>query len=168
MNVRGLELDGGWTAEEVRELHRILAPLPESFVEDNQNLQTIIRRPVLQDAPPNAPGHSKYEPDQAAIVVFDKGVYHDGQIDPEQFRRSVYHELAHSILKGRPELLEEWKVRTRGDGFVDDYAKTSPEEDFCDTFSEYFIDRRTRNAVPRKAEFMRDMITNLKTEDLFR
>lgn len=160
MNVRGVELEGKWSTEEVNELAKIFEPLPQQIVEDNPNLRAIIRRPVLLDAPPDAPGHSKYEPAQGAIVVFDKGVYHDGQIDHEQFRRSVYHELAHSLHHENDELLERWENETRGDGFVDDYAKTSPAEDFADTFSEYFIDgKATERAVPKKVAFIRRLIT---------
>ena len=160
MNIRGIELEGNWSGNETRELEKILAPLPKHFVEENPNFKTIIRRPVLLDAPPEAPGHSKYEPAQGAIVVFDKGVYHGERIDPEQFRRSVYHELAHSLLHDRPHILTEWEAATRGDGFVDDYAKSSPSEDFADTFSECFIhDGKTSKAVPVKAAFIRRMIT---------
>jgi hypothetical protein len=161
VNVRGIELDGGWSEPEVAEIKKILAPLPKHFVEGNPNFKTITRRPVLLDAPPQAPGHSKYEPDLGAIVVFDKGVYHGQRIDPEQFRRSVYHELAHSILQDNKGILADWAIDTKGDGFIDDYAKTSPEEDFADTFSECLIHGdKAHRAVPRKASFIRKMITS--------
>jgi len=159
MNVRGLDLLGRWKPAEVSQLRKILAPMPEAWIEDNANLKSIIRRSVLTDAPPSAPGHSKYEPVIAAIVVFDKGVYHGGEIDPEQFKRSVYHELAHTIIRSKPGLLKGWSAKTRGDGFVDEYAKTNPEEDFCDTFSEFFIHhKKTHDVVPKKANFIKVLL----------
>ena len=159
MRVRGLELEGRWSTAEVTELQRFLSPLPARWLEENPNLRAIVRRPVLEDAPPSAPGHSKYEPAGGAIVVYDKGVYDGDRIDPEQFRRSVFHELAHTIVRTNPRLLAAWTASTDGAGFVDEYAKTSPEEDFADTFSEYLIDSAaTRKAVPPKAEFLRCMI----------
>lgn len=119
----------------------------------------LVREPVLRNAPANAPGHSKYIPVLSAIVVYDKGVYDGQRIDPEQFRRSIFHELAHTIVRQSPRLLSAWTATTSGAGFVDDYAKTSPEEDFADTFSEYLISRdATRKAVPPKAEFIRCML----------
>lgn len=165
MKIRGLELAGKWTPEEVRELGKILSSMPQAWIEQNARLKSIIRRPVLLNAPPEAPGHSKYEPSTAAIVVFNKGVYHDGQIDHEQFRRSIYHEIAHTVLKGAPSLLDQWSEKTRDDGFVDSYAKTSPEEDFCDTFSEFFIQgKKTRKVVPLKAKFMQNVLDHAQQE----
>jgi len=165
MRIRGVELEGKWSPQEARHLLAMLKPLPSAWLEQNPHIKSIIRRPVLINAPPEAPGHSKYEPKLGAIVVFDKGVYHDGKIDPEQFRRSVYHELAHAILKHDPSLVLEWSESTKGDGFVDDYAKTSPEEDFCDTFSEFFIhNEKTKEVVPRKAQFMQDLLDRAQRE----
>jgi hypothetical protein len=159
MNVRGIDLLGRWKPAEVSQLRKTLAPMPEAWIEGNANLKSIIRRSVLTDAPPDAPGHSKYEPVIAAIVVFDKGVYHGGEIDPEQFKRSVYHELAHTIIRSKPGLLKGWSAKTRGDGFVDEYAKTNPEEDFCDTFSEFFIHhKKTHDVVPKKANFIKVLL----------
>ena len=159
MKVRGLDLMGKWSPDEVRHIHRILRPMPEEWLEGNPNCQSIIRRSVLKGAPPEAPGHSKYEPTLGAIVVFDKGVYHGEEIDPEQFKRSVCHELGHTIIRSKPGLLKRWAARTRGDGFVDEYAKTSPEEDFCDTFSEFFIHNgKTHKVVPKKAAFIKMLL----------
>ncbi len=156
MAIRGIDLVGEWKPDEVKEATSILAPLPKAFVELNPHFKVLERRPVLTDAPPSAPGHSKYEPESGTIVVFDKGVYHGSRIDPEQFRRSVYHELAHAIVRGNPDLLSRWSAETQHDGFVDDYARTSPEEDFADTFSECLIHGdRVRQAVPVKAAFIR-------------
>jgi len=159
MKIRGIDLLGTWLPHEVLEARRVLEPLPGHLLEENPHFNRLVRRPVLTDAPPEAPGHSKYEPDTATIVVYDKGVYHGGKIDPEQFRRSIYHELAHSLIRGTPTLLERWSSETNGDGFVDDYARTNAEEDFADTLSEYLLDpSRTSNAVPKKAAFIRMQI----------
>lgn len=165
MNLRSLTLAGCWRPREVEEIVRILAPLPHAWLEGNPHCRSIIRRDVLRDAPPEAPGHSKYEPSVGAIVVFDKGVYHGDEIDPEQFRRSVYHELAHSIIRGSPDLLRQWSAATDDDDYVDDYAKTSPEEDFADTFSEFFIHNgETAKRVPIKARFIRRLLEQASRE----
>lgn len=164
MKFREIELSGNWKPAELREVRKIFAPLPRAWVENNPNFLVLARGSVLRNAPPDAPGHSKYEPQLGAIVVYDKGVYHDGKLDSEQLHRSVYHELAHAILRSQPRLLKEWVASTNGDGFVDEYAKTSPEEDFADTFSEFFIHHgAAKKAVPRKAEFLRALLA--KTED---
>jgi hypothetical protein len=165
MKIRGVELLGNWSPLEKRWLVKMLEPLPQAWLEQNPNIKSIVRRDVLKNAPPEAPGHSKYEPAIAAIVVFDKGVYHDGKIDTEQFRRSVYHELAHTILRNDPSIISRWGRKTNGDGFVDEYAKTSPDEDFCDTFSEFFIHKeKTREVVPRKARFMQNLLDSAQRE----
>lgn len=167
MRLRGIELRGEWTDAEIQHLAKIFKDLPDGLVEANPNFKAVERRPVLLNAPPEAPGHSKYEPLTGTIVVFDKGVYDGEQIDPEQFRRSVCHELAHSIIRSNPsEFLQLWSSSTHGDGFVDEYAKTSPEEDFCDTFSEYLIDpRRTAEAVPKKASFVRRLLASSSRQE---
>lgn len=160
MEIRGVELRGEWTAREVTEATKILAVPPRAFIEANSGFKVLERQPVLLDAPPTAPGHSKYDPNSSSIVVYDKGVYDGDRIDPEQFRRSIYHELAHAIVRDNPAVLAEWTASTRNDGFIDDYAKTSPEEDLADTFSEFLIDaKRATRAVPIKAAFVRRMLT---------
>jgi hypothetical protein len=162
MEIRGIHLMGDWRPNELAELEKILAPLPRSWVENNPSLHVLVRESVLRNAPADAPGHSKYEPAFGAIVVYDKGMYHGSQIDPEQFRRSVYHELAHSLVRSRPQILVDWNHDTDRDGFVDDYAKSSPEEDFADTFSEFLIDSQaTYKKVPHKADFL----TGLRSHD---
>lgn len=159
MKIRGLVLGGEWKPREVREAVKVLAPLPPALVEDNPHITSIIRRSVLADGPPEAPGHSKYEPSYGVIVVYDKGVYDGDKLDPEQFRRSIYHELAHAIVRSQPDLLSRWKSDTGGDGHVDEYAKTSPEEDFCDSFSEVLIDpSRVKDDIPRKAAFIEKLL----------
>lgn len=165
MNLRGINLSGSWEPREVREIVKILAPLPPALVEDNPSFTTIIRRAVLADGPPEAPGHSKYEPSHGVIVVYDKGVYDGDKLDPEQFRRSVYHELAHSVLRSQPKLIETWRHSTSDDDHVDEYAKTSPEEDFCDSFSEVLIDPNgTKRDIPRKAEFIARLLEDRQQE----
>lgn len=118
------------------------------------------------DAPPEAPGHSKYDAGQGAIVVYDKGVYHRDRIDPEQFRRSIFHELGHSIIEGDSSILDRWSAQTAGDGFVDEYAKTSPAEDFCDTFSEFLIfPEKTQRVVPRKWRFLYNLMQQARSQE---
>jgi hypothetical protein len=159
VKLRGIDLVGNWRPAELAELTRFLAPLPAAWLEQNPQLRILAREPVLRGAPPSAPGHSKYEPSVGAIVVYDKGVYDGERIDPKQFRRSVFHELAHTLVRQTPRLLAAWTASTMGAGFVDDYARSHPEEDFADTFSEFLIDpRATHDAVPPKAEFIRCML----------
>lgn len=161
MEFRGIEIKGNWKPIEIRVLKEIFKPLPRVWIENNPSFKTIQRDTVLTNAPPEAPGHSKYEPQLGLIVVYDKGVYHNGKLDREQFHRSVYHELAHSIIRSNPKLLRSWTNETSNDGFVDEYAKTSPEEDFADTFSEYFIHNgAARKAVPLKANFLQKLLSN--------
>lgn len=162
--VRGLALSGSWNPAERDALVSILEPLPREWVEGNPNVRGIRRAKALTDGPPDAPGHSKYDRPTGSIVVFDKGVYHGEGIDQKQFRRSIYHELAHTLLDADPSLLQRWQKACAGDGFVDEYAKTGPEEDFADTLSEYFIDQAaTRRAVPQKARFIAGLLT--RTEE---
>jgi hypothetical protein len=166
MGIGGVEILGKWSEQELGLLKRFLSPLPDAWVRNNQNLRSIIRRPVLIDAPPEAPGHSKYDAGQGAIVVYDKGVYHRDRIDPEQFRRSIFHELAHSIIHGDPSILHRWSVATTGDGFVDEYAKTNAEEDFCDSFSEFLIfPEKTQRVVPRKWRFLYDLMQQARSQE---
>lgn len=156
-----LELIGSWTQPEVDAVTAALASLPRAWTIENEWLQAIAREPVLVDGPPDAPGHSKYDPSTRSIVLYDKGVYHRGQIDHTQLRRSLYHELAHSILRSDESILPAWQLATQGDGFVDEYARTGPDEDFCDTFSEYFLHRAaTERVAPRKVAFL-DQLTAL-------
>lgn len=159
--VRGLRLTGDWTNAERLALANVLEPLPQKWVEGNPLLVGIRREKALKNAPPDAPGHSKYERPSRSIVVFDKGVYHGDGIDKTQFRRSIYHELAHTLLDADPSLLQNWQQACSRDRFVDEYAKTSPEEDFADTFSELFINpSATRSAVPRKARFIESLLND--------
>lgn len=159
MIFREIEIRGNWKPVELKTLKEIFTPLPRAWVENNPSFRAIQRDAILRNAPPEAPGHSKYEPRLGLIVVYDKGVYHGGKLDREQFCRSVYHELAHSIIRSNPELLKSWTNETSKDGFVDEYAKTSPEEDFADTFSEYFIhNRAARKAVPIKTNFLQKLL----------
>lgn len=106
-----------------------------------------------------APGNAKWEPETRSIVLYDKGVYHDGKFDPVQFSRSIYHELAHAILQAEPGLLARWARSTSGDGYVDEYAKTSPQEDFADSFSESLLfPREVGKRAPRKLHFVIDLL----------
>lgn len=161
MNVRGVQLDGAWKPEEKHALEVALRPIPDAWLEHNEYLRVFVRSGTLQNAPANAPGHSMYDHGARSIVLFDKGVYHDGKIDPEQFRRSVYHELAHSLLRQNPALLERWRSATAGDRFVDQYAKSGPDEDFCDTFSEALLKpNATGDLAPRKAHFIAELLAD--------
>jgi len=167
MNVRGIDLRGHWTPDELAAVRRTLDPIPAPWLEKNPNILSIIRQDALQGAPPSAPGHSKYDPARRAIVVFDKGVYHAGsrRIDEEQFKRSVLHELAHTLLLRFPEWTKHWGSETKNDGFVDEYAKTNLHEDFADTFSEFFIQPgKTERKAPQKYAFINDRLMQARRD----
>lgn len=166
MKIRGVTLHGPWPGDELAHLHRILEPLPPAWLERNPYIRTFVRRSVLTDGPPDAPGHSKYDPITGSIVVFDKGVYHGNKIDPEQFGRSVYHELAHTLQRLYPGLLDAWVASTRGDEFVDQYARAGPDEDIADTFSEFFLHTdQVRKRFRRKAQFIEELRAHGATEE---
>jgi hypothetical protein len=167
MNVRGIQLQGHWTPDELAAVRRTLDPIPAPWLEKNPSVLSIIRQDALQGAPASAPGHSKYDQSRRAIVVFDKGVYHAGsrRIDEEQFKRSVLHELAHTLLLRFPEWIKRWGSETKNDGFVDEYAKTNPDEDFADTFSEFFIQpNETKRKAPKKYAFISDRLTQAQRD----
>jgi hypothetical protein len=100
-----------------------------------------------------------YSPEKRQIVLFKEGVYDGNQLKKEQIRRSTLHELAHHILESDKSLLPKWTKDTNGEKYVDEYAKTSPEEDFADTFSEFFIhSKETRSLAPRKFQFIDELV----------
>ena len=140
-------------------MEQVLAKLPPTWVEENAGFRSIARKTRIQNAPASAPGHSQYDPKRGRIVVFDKGMYHRGKIDHEQLQRSLLHEICHSFLRDRPKLLGRWGRETKGDGFVDEYAKTSPAEDICDTFSEYFLHHdKVKEVAPKKSAFIKSLL----------
>lgn len=159
MNVRGLTIAGKWTDFEAKKLEEALAPMPREWIELNPRLRAVHREASDASAPPDAPGHAKYDKGNASIVVFDKGVYDGDRFDWNQFRRSIYHEIAHTLIDNDPSLIQRWIHQTSNDGFVDEYAKTSPEEDVADTFSEFFIHRdKLKKLVPIKFEFINSLL----------
>ena len=165
-SVRGIPLGGAWTPAEKSELDAALSVLPPAWLEDNPCLRSFVRRDVLRDAPAGAPGHSMYDDGARAIVLFDKGLYKGDRLDPTQLRRSVYHELAHALLRRHRGLLSLWERAGSGDGFVDAYARTALDEDFCDTFSEYLIaPDATRRVAPKKAHFMKRLLAGERASE---
>jgi hypothetical protein len=173
--VRGLahkiedKLEGPWSAEETSIVKQYLEDLPEELTLRNPNLKRIERQKVLKPKPPGAPGDSKFDTGRGAVVVYDQGVYDGGQkVKREHLARSVLHELAHSLDDELPKVFEEWKAISgwtqKGDkwlatnprvGFVDDYAKTSPFEDWAETFQEHQLHPElVRKRVPEKARFV--------------
>lgn len=164
MNIRGVPVFG-WNSLELGLLERALSPIPDKWLKHNRLLSGIAREPELLNAPPDAPGNSKYNRDNGSIVVFDKGVYDDRGFNWNQFRRSIYHELAHTLIDNDPTLIQRWLQETDGDDFVDEYAKTSPDEDFADSFSEFLIHQdKMKELVPRKWEFIDSMTRSERME----
>lgn len=142
-------LKGDWTPEERRIADHTLMKLPPQLTKDNPNLKDIERKKKLENKPAGAPGDSEYK--GGRIVVFDKGVYDGGRLDKDNLRRSILHELAHTVDDEVPHVFAQWCAlsgwrKHNGEWrhgphatFVDDYAKTSPYEDWADTFMEYVI-----------------------------
>ena len=159
-HLRGLALAGAWSPAEVRVIAAALRALPPQWVEENPAIRQLERRGRMVGGPASAPGHSMYEPRSKSIIIFDKGASGD-----ERLARSLYHELAHTLLRTTPGLLERWSAETSGDHrYVDRYAKRSPEEDFCDTFSEHILfPDLTRKATPGKSRFL-DRLAGTTTE----
>lgn len=153
----------GLTPPELRLFRLIVKPV-DRFMD---HVRYVRREKV---APPEAkaqgaPGNAKWDPKTRSIVLYDKGVYHDGKLDPVQFGRSIYHELAHAILHAAPGLLARWTRATAGDGYVDEYAKTSPEEDFADSFSESLLfPREVQKRALRKFVFVIDLLNEVPRE----
>jgi len=160
---------GPWSDHETSVVKQYLENLPEELTIRNPNLKKIERKDVLRPKPAGAPGDSKYDQDRGAVVVYDKGVYDGGEkVKRDHLARSVLHELAHSLDDELPKIFNEWKAIsgwTQKDdkwtatnprvGFVDDYAKTSPFEDWAETFQEYQLHpAEVRKRVPEKARFM--------------
>jgi hypothetical protein len=62
--------------------------------------------------------------------------------------------------------IDDWVKETSGDGFVDDYARTSPTEDFADTFSEFFLNPdRAQGVAAKKVAFIRDRLADMRREE---
>ena len=180
-----LELGGKWTEEERRAVKERVAQVPRALVQDNPGVKRIERQEVLKPKPPGAPGDSTYLPPDKGqpgrIVLYDKGVYDGGRnIKEDHLSRSVFHELAHSLEKTVPMLFENWKAisgwnqkdgkwkATRPEaGFVDDYAKTSPYEDWAETFQEYFVQPGlVRKRYPEKYRFVEHVIDAARRGEL--
>lgn len=158
-------LKGDWTEEERRVADHTLMKLPKQLTVENPNLKDVERKKALQPKPAGAPGDSEYK--DGRVVVFDKGVYNGGRLDKDNLQRSILHELAHSVddevpgvfahwcaLSGWRKVGETWKHGKRAT-FVDDYAGTSPFEDWADTFSEYHLHPEiVRKRFPDKFRFI--------------
>jgi hypothetical protein len=83
---------------------------------------------------------------------------------------ALYHELGHAFVrKYKKTLMPEFKRRrdwtddyhrrgrrlantARLPGFVSGYARTNSEEDFCETFSCYLLNRRTTGVMKYEGE----------------
>ena len=142
---------------ELRLLHEAIRPV-QHFLPLVDSISREKAAP-LEAKEQGAPGNAKWNSRTRSIVLYDKGVYHDGKLDPVQFRRSIYHELAHAILDATPGLLARWTRSTAGDGYVDEYAKTSPAEDFADSFSESLLfPREVQKRASRKFTFITGLL----------
>lgn len=158
-------LKGDWTEEERAVADHTLMKLPKQLTTQNPNLKDIERKKKLEPKPKGVPGDSEYK--DGRVVVFDKGVYNGGHLDEDNLKRSLLHELAHTVDDEVPQVFQEWKALSgwalRGGEwkhsprakFVDDYARTSPFEDWADTFSEYHIHPEiVRRRFPEKFRFI--------------
>jgi hypothetical protein len=158
-------LKGDWTDEERRVADQTLMKLPPQLTTGNPNLKDVERKKKLEPKPPGAPGDSEFK--GGRVVVYDKGVYNGGRLDKDNLRRSILHELAHSVDDEVPHVFAQWCAiswwrKVHGEWrhgphakFVDDYAGTSPYEDWADTFSEYHLHPEiVRKRFPEKFRFI--------------
>lgn len=150
----GVKLIGEWTSQEKAALSAILEQLPEKLVRGNGNLRAIARAPKVQNAPPDAPGHSMYRPNNAkqgkyrgTLVIFDKGVYdRHGKLDAELFGKSVLHELSHSFSVKIPSVFGR-------PPYITEYAAQSNKEDWAESFAEFFLHPEAlKSKAPEKSE----------------
>lgn len=156
-------LRGEWSDDEERVADQTLLKLPKQLTVDNPNLKSIDRSTARQGG---GPGDSQFK--DGRVVVFDKGVYDSGgKLDPDNLKRSILHELAHSVDDEVPRVFAQWRALSgwrerdgkwshdEGAKFVDDYASTSPYEDWADTFSEFYLHPEiVRKRYPEKFRFI--------------
>ncbi len=90
----------------------------------------------------------------------------DGNVDAETMKDTIAHEVGHQTQReflGQNELKEWEKISGKRpeSECVSDYARTSPAEDFAESYRAYCRDPETlRKASPEKYAFMREKVFN--------
>jgi hypothetical protein len=162
-----------WTPDEIRAVDQVVGLLPQAFVSGNANLKTIVRDREYDGEYDGAPGHGMYResagPDAKKdyVVLYDKGVYEDGQISPGQIATTLIHEISHSLDDELPGPYKEWLELSgwfteggrwhpqRDTGFLNEYSRGHPKEDFAEAFSAYVLTPdRLERVSPLKFMFM--------------
>ena len=182
------ERDALWKAEEIRALDKVLELLPAVFVSGNANLKSFVREAEYKGEYEQAPGQGMYresagpEAKKDYVVLYDKAFYNAaGQLDVKQLANTIVHEVSHSLDDEQPGPYQDWLklsgwfqtnghwLPTRDLGFVDDYARGHPKEDFAETFTLYVMDPdRLRLIAPEKFLFMERLFKQGKAEEPYR
>lgn len=146
-------IKGPWRHNEVKELHKIYSKLPPSIANNNPRVRFIVRAKKLINGPPDAPGHSMYKPSNGGtLVIFDKGIYSDGKLDPILFGKSVLHELSHTVDNKIPNVFGK-------PPYITDYAGRSRKEDWAESFAEFFLHPNTlKQKAPQKYRAIKTFI----------
>ena len=176
-NIKLESRDAPWTAPEIELLDQVLSLLPEVFVSGNPNLKAIVREHEYSGDYEGAPGYGMYRESAGPkakkdyLVLYDKGAYDkQGQLDPRVMSNTVIHEISHSLDDEQPGFFQDWLklsgwfqengawYPTRDLGFVNDYARRHPKEDFAESFTLYVMDPdRLRVMSPEKYFFMENV-----------
>jgi len=168
------ERDAPWTPEEVQALDQVVGLLPVPFVSGNPNLRSFVRQREYDGEYQGAPGHGMYrasggpQAKKDYVVIYDKGLYGpDGAIDIAQLAVTLIHEISHSLDDELPGPFQEWQglsgwfsendqwFPARDPGFVNEYARGHPKEDFAESFTLYVLNpERLKQVSPAKFLFM--------------
>lgn len=166
--------DREWDPAELQAVAEILSALPDLFVRDNPNLKSLVRESTYTGDVEEAPGGGMYRavagPDAKKdyIVLYDKGLRDiNGNLDVYQLSRALIHELSHSLDDELEGPYREWLelsgwfqdngkwLASRDAGFLNDYSRNHPKEDFAECFTAYVMQPdRLKIVAPLKYLFM--------------
>lgn len=174
-NIALEERDSSWDPEEIRTLSKVLSLLPSAMVSRNNNINAIVRQREYDGEYDAAPGHGMYrsvagpEAKKDYIVMYDKALRDPaGNLKAGNIAKTLIHELAHSLDDENSEKFSEWIgisgwfkedgepwLPSREVGFLNEYSRKHPKEDFAESFTAYVLDPdRLRVVSPQKYMFM--------------
>jgi predicted Zn-dependent protease with MMP-like domain len=169
------ERDSAWDPEEIETLSKVLSLLPAAMVSKNGNLNAIVRQREYDGEYDQAPGHGMYrsvagpEAKKDYIVMYDKALRDEaGNLKVGNIAKTLIHELAHSLDDENSKQFSEWIeisgwfkedgepwLPSREVGFLNQYSRKHPKEDFAESFTAYVLDPdRLKIVSPQKYMFM--------------
>jgi len=164
-NIQLAKEDASWAPAELKKLDRTLSKLPDSLVKFNPKLKAFVRA-HKQASPPGAPGDAKRT--GSKITIYDQGA--KGDMLPE----SVIHEIAHTVEHSNPVFWRRWLAasgwersggkwgHSKNPGFVYEYSKTDPREDFATALTSAILRPLTLKKIsPIKSEMMAGFLETL-------